>query len=153
MFGMKWSQNFFSQPRLSSPVCVAWCSVLLPYVEYSTSLSLDPKQHYLRQALDVGHLVKSEVMWEDELPHNVNHRKWLTQSLCYLLGVWYLSFNWNHFEMWLLNVRINFYSRRTFCPHLGSLFLCVCVCVVSSFTTFRQNFTSGLLQVIYRDLG
>ena len=36
---------------------------------------------------------------------------------------------------------------RTFCPHLGSF------CVVSSFTTFRPNFTSGLLQLIYRDLG
>ena len=31
---------------------------------------------------------------------------------------------------------------RTFCPHLGSF------CVVSSFTTFQPNFTSGLLQVI-----
>ena len=41
-------------------------------------------------------------------------------------------------------VRINFYLLRTFCPHLGSFFLCV----VSSFTTFRPNFTSGLLQVI-----
>ena len=43
--------------------------------------------------------------------------------------------------------RINFYLLRTFCPHLGSF------CVVSSFTTFRPNFTSGLLQVIYHDLG
>ena len=43
--------------------------------------------------------------------------------------------------------RINFYFLRTFCPHLGSF------CVVSSFTTFRPNFTSGLLQVIYSDLG
>ena len=34
------------------------------------------------------------------------------------------------------------YLLRTFCPHLGSF------CVVSSFTTFRPNFTSGLLQVI-----
>ena len=42
---------------------------------------------------------------------------------------------------------INFYLLRTFCPHLGSF------CVVSSFTTFRTNFTSGRLQVIYRDLG
>ena len=50
--------------------------------------------------------------------------------------------------MRLLNVRINFfYLLRTFCPHLGSF------CVVSSFTTFRPNFPSGLLQVIYRDLG
>ena len=30
----------------------------------------------------------------------------------------------------------------TFCPHLGSF------CVLSSFTTFWPNFTSGLLQVI-----
>ena len=29
----------------------------------------------------------------------------------------------------------------------------VVFCVVSSFITFRQNFTSGLLQVIYCDLG
>ena len=53
-----------------------------------------------------------------------------------------LVFNWNHFEMRLLNLRINFYLLRTFCSHLGSF------CVVSSFTTFRPNFTSGLLQVI-----
>ena len=52
-------------------------------------------------------------------------------------------FNWNHFEMRLLNLRINFYLLRTFCPHLGSF------CVFSSFTTFRPNFTSGLLQVIF----
>ena len=44
--------------------------------------------------------------------------------------------------MGLLNLRINFYSLRTFCPHLGNF------CVVSSFTTFRPNSTSGLLQVI-----
>ena len=55
-----------------------------------------------------------------------------------------LSFNWNHFEMRLLNLRINFFFNllRTFCPHLGSF------CVVSSFTTFRPNFNSGLLQAI-----
>ena len=58
-----------------------------------------------------------------------------------------LVFNWNHFEMRLLNLRINFYLLWTFCPHLSSFW------VVSSFTTFRPNFTSGLLQVIYRDLG
>ena len=48
-----------------------------------------------------------------------------------------LVFNWNHFEMSLLNLRINFYLLQTFCPHLGRF------CVVSSFTTFRPNFTSG----------
>ena len=44
-------------------------------------------------------------------------------------------------------LRINFYLLRTFCPHLGSF------CIVSSFTAFRPNFTSGLLQGIYRDHG
>ena len=44
-----------------------------------------------------------------------------------------LVFNWNHFEMRLLNLKINFYILRTFCPHLGSF------CGVSSFTTFRPN--------------
>ena len=38
-----------------------------------------------------------------------------------------------------------FYLLRTIFPHLDSF------CVVSSFTTFRPNFTSGFLQVIYRD--
>ena len=42
----------------------------------------------------------------------------------------------------LFELRINFYLLRTFCPHLGSFY------IVSSFTTFRPNFTSGLLQVI-----
>ena len=42
-----------------------------------------------------------------------------------------------------MNTRINFYLLQTFCPKLGSF------CVVSSFTTFRPNFTSGLLQVIF----
>ena len=66
----------------------------------------------------------------------------------YLYAIFFvLVFNCNHFEMRLLNLRINFYLLQTFCPHLGSL------CVVSSFTTFRTNFTSGLLQVIYRNLG
>ena len=34
-----------------------------------------------------------------------------------------LVFNWNHFEMRLLNLRINFYLLRTFFPHLGSFFV------------------------------
>ena len=38
--------------------------------------------------------------------------------------------------------KINFYFLGTFCRHLCSF------CVVFSFTTFRSNFTSGLLQVI-----
>ena len=56
--------------------------------------------------------------------------------------IYIIVFSWNHFEIRLLDVRINFYLLRTFCPHLGSF------CVVSSFTTFRPNFTSVLLQVI-----
>ena len=41
----------------------------------------------------------------------VTHKAWWRGS-----GV---VFNWNHFEMMLLNLRINFYLLRTFCPHLG----------------------------------
>ena len=41
--------------------------------------------------------------------------------------IFVLVFNWNHFEMRLFNLRINFYLLRTFPPHLGSF------CVVSSF--------------------
>ena len=53
------------------------------------------------------------------------------------------------FVQYICNItlfRINFYLLRTFCPHLGSFCF---FCVVSSFTTFRPNFTSGLLQVIF----
>ena len=35
-----------------------------------------------------------------------------------------IVFHWNHFEMRLLNLRINFYLLRTFCPHLGSFLCC-----------------------------
>ena len=35
-----------------------------------------------------------------------------------------IVFNWNHFEMRLLNLRINFYLSRTFCPDLGRFFCC-----------------------------
>ena len=63
--------------------------------------------------------------------------------------IFVLVFNWNHFEMRFLNLRLNFYFLRTFFPHLGRFFFCV----VSSFITFRPNFTSGFLRVIYRDLG
>ena len=48
--------------------------------------------------------------------------------------IFVLVFNWNHFEMRFLNLRINFYLLRTFFLHVGSF------CVVSSFTTFRPNF-------------
>ena len=34
-----------------------------------------------------------------------------------------IVFNWNHSEMRLLNLRINFYLLWTFCPHLGSFFV------------------------------
>ena len=43
-------------------------------------------------------------------------------------------------------MRVNFYLLRTFCPHLCSLLLFL-------LTTFQRSFTSGLLQVINRDLG
>ena len=44
-------------------------------------------------------------------------------------------------RLFYFNLRINSYLLRTFTPHLGSF------CVVSSFNTFRPNFTSGLLRI------
>ena len=38
------------------------------------------------------------------------------------ITIYEIVFNRNHFEMRLLNLRINFYLLRTFCPHLGSCF-------------------------------
>ena len=64
---------------------------------------------------------------------NVNGLKWLRITILYqrlLFQVTFLNtnnklvFNWNHFEMRLLNLRINFYLLRTFCPHLGSFLYC-----------------------------
>ena len=53
------------------------------------------------------------------------------------------DFAWKHVGIELLSVwELIFYLLRTFCPHLGSF------CVISSFTTFWPNFTSGLLQMI-----
>ena len=60
----------------------------------------------------------------------------------------FIAFIGNAFEMRLLNLRINFYLLRTFCSHLGSLGGGLLL-----LTTFRPNFTSGLLQVINCDLG
>ena len=79
--------------------------------------------------------------WIELLMLNSNtwHNLTVSKQMSYVSVI---VFNWNHFEMRLLNLRINFYLLRTFCPHLGSF------CVVSSFTTFRPNFTSGLLRVI-----
>ena len=48
--------------------------------------------------------------------------------------IFVLVFNWNHFEMRFLNLRINFYLLWTFFPHLGSF------CVVSSFTKNSAGF-------------
>ena len=76
------------------------------------------------------------------LTHNQHHpfKNKVWEIIFFVLVV-----NWNHFEMRFLNLRINFfYLLRTFFPHLGSFF-----CVVSSFTTFRPNFASGLLQGIF----
>ena len=51
--------------------------------------------------------------------------------------------NLTTFERIKRRMRINFYLLRTFCPHLGSFFF-----FFFFFTTFRTNFTSGLLQMI-----
>ena len=59
--------------------------------------------------------------------------------------VFVIVLNWNHFEMRLLNLIINFLFTADFFVLILVVFF---FCIVSSFTTFRPNFTSGLLQVI-----
>ena len=61
----------------------------------------------------------------------------MTQEKCINMFTIYnqfVSFNWNHFEMRLLNLRINFYLLRTFCLRLGS------VCVVFFFHYVSAKF-------------
>ena len=53
-------------------------------------------------------------------------------------------FNWNHFEMRLLNLRINFYLLLTFCPHFVSFFGCFFFHYVSA--KFHHWPSSGDLQ-------
>ena len=57
-----------------------------------------------------------------------------------------IVFNSNNFEMRLLNLRIDFLLMADFFSSSWCFFFFF-------FTTFRPNFTSGLLQVINRDLG
>ena len=57
--------------RLGSSVCVVWCTILFPDVRSSSSQPLNPGQHYLFQALDVGLCVESEAMWDDERRYNI----------------------------------------------------------------------------------
>ena len=82
--------------------------------------------------------------------------EYLTSYDCFtklfpLLMTWKLSIHLSLIGIilkWGFLIReLIFYLWWTFCPHL------LVFCVVSSFTTFRPNFTSGLLQGIYRDLG
>ena len=67
-----------------------------------------------------------------------------SRNIVFIIGI---ILRWG-FLIW----ELIFYLLRTFCPYLGSFF-CFFLCVISSFTTFRPNFPSGLLQVIYHDLG
>ena len=54
--------------------------------------------------------------------------------------IFVLVFNWNHFEMRLLNLRINFYLLRTFLIHLGSLFVFVFFLCCFFFHYFSAKF-------------
>ena len=84
----------------------------------------------------LGHVFSATFILSDFNPYLLSHCPFGRTNI-----------KWNHFEMRLLNLRINFFFIADLFPHLGSF------CVVSSFTTFRPNFISGLLRVIYRDLG
>ena len=75
--------------------------------------------------------------------------KYILDIYIYIFNSWKIFCNLRFHEVYKTTfiMRTNFYLLRTFRPHLGRVF-CVCACVVSSFTTFRPNFTSGLLQVL-----
>ena len=68
--------------------------------------------------------------------------------------IFVLVFNWNHFEMRLLNLRINFYLLRTFCPHLGvvvfALFLLslAIVCLSNLLTIIPSEVLETFLMII-----
>ena len=62
---------------------------------------------------------------------------WYNETVCLWMTIYIYIYIYIYLRIIFL-----FYLLRTFCPHLGSF------CVVSSFTTFRPNFTSGLLQGI-----
>ena len=55
--------------------------------------------------------------------HKRNLKKGNIKKIVCLDNLETYHFNWNHFEMRLLNLRINFYLL-TFCPHLGSFLRC-----------------------------
>ena len=84
---------------------------------------LYPLLHGPRRAIKVGFfgLIDPIICF----PYVVLHRRVRTEFV--------IVFNWNHFEMRLLYLSINFfYLLRTFCPHLSSF------CVVSSSLRFGQ---------------
>ena len=54
----------------------------------------------------------------------------------------------DHFEMRLLNLRINFYLLWTFCPHLGSFFVLFLLSL-----RFGQISSLAFFRWFYRDLG
>ena len=68
------------------------------------------------------------MIWFGWVLWHINHcRLFNAKSSLYRYNeyIWFIVFfNWNHFEMRLLNLRINFYLLRTFCPHLGSFLCC-----------------------------
>ena len=74
--------------------------------------------------------------------------KSVASILRHSLSIYICVFNWNHFEMRLLNLRINFfYLLRTFYPHLGSF------CVVFLSLRFGQISPLAFFRLFYRDLG
>ena len=82
---------------------------------------LYPLCHAPQRAIKVGFFgLINPIMYS---PYLVFHSRVRTEFV--------IVFNWNHFEMRLLNLRINFlfYLLQTFCPHLGSF------CVFTKKTT------------------
>ena len=128
---LDWRSNFLHS-RLTSPAKITLSS---------NSLFVIFKQIYLMWKRN---------FWIPEISVN-----WTTGSVNVKSGgnlgkIWLIkhSFSFVILFNWII-LRLGFLIwELIFCPHLGSCFLGF-FCVISRFTTFRPNFTSGLLQVIF----
>ena len=126
------SHHVFDQVNL----CPAWVGIETTIFWQCSPGTVETQRLYLlchgpRRAFKVGFfgLIKPIICFPYLVFHSWAHTEFV------------IVFNWNHFEMRLLNLRINFfyffiylffsfYLLWTFCPHLSSF------CVVFFFTTF-----------------
>ena len=113
-----------------SPVITAFHSYLSHHVFWASKLLAGRIwNRYLLTLLTWNHRDSMPLSAAPRAPKsNQGWSFWSYKSLSSLplsgpYRIFVIVFNWNHFEMRFLNLRINFYLLRTFCPHLGSFFV------------------------------